>query len=162
MSDITVTIARNKLVYDIDVISWNVAKCRIPQPRARAEAQTDSEADSKFVIERQIGYAINNIKQTVRWCRQTSSTTGDNDMTVNAAGSYSFTFRTPAGWQSDADQLGALINRYIVTRVLADWFGQVMPAEVTAYSAQADAVLDEIVALFLRDAPSSPYFVTEP
>ncbi len=154
---ILITIYRNKLVYDIDAISWKVARCRIPQPTPnQAEVQTDSNSDNKFVVERQIVYAINAVKQFVKWCEQSSTQSGSNDLSVNTEGAYTLTFREPQGWRSDGNQIAALVNHYIVTRVLADWFEQVMPKEVEAYKGRADSILSELIHLFVRDAPVFP------
>ena len=60
------TVKRNEVLYDVNFTSWKTAKCRIVEPEAQAEAQTDDENHEWF--ERQLATAVDHLKGRLRWC----------------------------------------------------------------------------------------------
>lgn len=60
------TVKRNEVLYDVNFISWKTAKCRITEPEAQSEAQTDDEGHEWF--ERQLATAVDHLKGRLRWC----------------------------------------------------------------------------------------------
>lgn len=60
------TVKRNEVLYDVNFISWKTAKCRITEPEAQSEAQTDDEGHEWF--ERQLTTAVDHLKGRLRWC----------------------------------------------------------------------------------------------
>lgn len=163
MANQTVTINRNKLVYDIDTISWKTARTRLTETRSIAEAQTDSGSDNMFVLERRILTALQKVKQECRWCvASTTGTTGGSDaMTgVSSTGitttTYTITFRDAISNKINWDDVALRVHNYMLYSVLADWFSYVMPSEVQNYATQAANEMSDLIGLFLRDAPAFP------
>lgn len=60
------TVKRNEVLYDVNFISWKIAKCRIAEPEAQSEAQHDDESIEWF--ERQLATAVDHLKGKLRWC----------------------------------------------------------------------------------------------
>lgn len=163
MANQTVTIKRNKVVYDIDLVSWKTARTRLTENRSIAEAQTDSGSDNMFILERRILTALQKVKQECRWCvASTTGTSGGNDdmSGVSSTGitttTYAITFRDAISNKITWNDVALRVHNYIVYSVLADWFSYVMPSEVQNYATQAAAEMSDLIGLFLRDAPVYP------
>lgn len=71
----TVVLHRASLLYDINYESWKIARCRIENMKLQAETSTDEEAD--LFVERVIDTAINNLKDRLFWCLDTSTASAD-------------------------------------------------------------------------------------
>lgn len=71
----TVVLHRASLLYDINYESWKIARCRIENMKLQAETSTDEEAD--LFVERVIDTAINNLKDHLLWCLDTSTASAD-------------------------------------------------------------------------------------
>lgn len=66
MKNKALSIKRKEVLYDVNFISWKTAKCRVAEPEAQAEAQTDDESREWF--ERQLATAVDHLKGQLRWC----------------------------------------------------------------------------------------------
>jgi hypothetical protein len=122
-------ISDDKILYDVNFVSWKTAKCRIVEPEARAEAQTDSEAIEWY--RRQKDTAIAELKSRLRWCVQ------DDD--------ECFRFRFSDAWRGNFEALGSYIHRYIVDYILYEWFRMTLPSEASVYLASAEQWEDKII-----------------
>lgn len=77
MKNKAITIQRKDVLHDVNFISWKTAKCRITEPEAQAEAQTDDESHAWF--ERMLQTAVDHLKGSLRWCiREHLGTITDN------------------------------------------------------------------------------------
>ena len=71
------TVKRKDVLHDVNFISWKTAKCRIAEPEAQAEVQTDDESHAWF--ERMLATAVDHLKGSLRWCiREHTGTIVDN------------------------------------------------------------------------------------
>lgn len=79
----TLSIKRKDVLYDVNFISWKTAKCRITEPQARAEVQTDDE--NLIWFERMLATAVDHLKGRLRWCiAEPSGTITDNSIKMKA------------------------------------------------------------------------------
>lgn len=77
MKNKAIIIQRKDVLHDVNFISWKTAKCRITEPEAQAEAQTDDESHAWF--ERMLQTAVDHLKGELRWCiREHTGTIVDN------------------------------------------------------------------------------------
>lgn len=83
MKNKALSIKRKEVLYDVNFISWKTAKCRVTEPEAQAEAQTDDE--NKEWFERQLATAVDHIKGKLQWCiHEHTGTITDNTIKTHA------------------------------------------------------------------------------
>ena len=115
----------DNILYDVDYTTWKVAKCRVVDPQAQAEAQTDNENMRWF--NRQYETAVEHIKSRLRAYVVPTEDISD------------ITFKFGDTWRGNISSLMTYIHRYIVDYILYEWFKMTMPNEAPAYLTSADA-----------------------
>lgn len=119
-----VTIKTSDILYDVDYTTWKVAKCRIAEPQAQSEAQTDN--DNMRWFRRQYETALNYIKGRLR----VYVVPNDDPNTIE------FKFNN---WKGDINALSTYIHRFIVDYILFEWFKMTIPTEAQTYLTSANA-----------------------
>lgn len=110
------TVKRNEVLYDVNFISWKTAKCRITEPEAQSEAQTDDE--SKEWFERQLATAVDHLKGKLRWCiREHTGTIVDDTIKTKALiygeEGYPAVSQDPSTFEDDEAFLDAPAEKHI-------------------------------------------------
>lgn len=116
-----IEISDSDILYDVNFITWKTAKCRIAEPEAQAEAQTDGEALKWFSS--QLYTCVSHVKGILKWC---ASDTDDGIL-------FSFS----DNWRGNFDALSNYIHRYIADYILYEWFKMTLPNEAATYLASA-------------------------
>lgn len=136
---VVVKAKKEEVMYDIDFISWKVAKCRLEQPEQQAEAQTDNEATD--YITRQIQTAVDNAKGALHpYVVNDKGTLLDDEL--KAHDEWFIVFQFGSEFAGSTQKLCNLFHRYIVDFALSEWFKLVMPAEAANYYASAEDWLE--------------------
>lgn len=130
MIQYTKTISQDEILYDVDFTTWKVAKCRIAETEAQAEAQTDNENYRWFI--RQYDTAVEHIKNKL----QAYIVPTEDD---------TFHFAFPDAWRGNIKALMTYIHRFIVDYILYEWFKMTLPNEAATYLASATDWEDKII-----------------
>lgn len=151
---IVVKAKKDEVLYDIDFISWKLAKCRIDNPEQQAESQTDEEATD--YITRQIETAVSNAKGALHpYVVNDRGTMLDDEL--KETNEWFIVFEFGKEFAGSTPKLCNLFHRYIVDFALAEWFKLVLPAEAANYYASATDWLErfksEARTTILREAP---------
>lgn len=141
--DCAVKLLRSELVYDIDFISWKVAKCRISETaESRAEAQTDEE--SADWLDREIEVAVGNVKsELAAYVREPRMRVQTDE--AESLDEWNIILEMEPGWRGNVRTLKTNIHQYVVNYVLAHWFDMVLPDEAGKYHLFSDQLLRKVV-----------------
>lgn len=167
----TLSFDRASILYDIDYISWKIARTRISDAVAQSHFATDEEA--RIFLGKEIEAAIDNIYGRLRWCTATgpcrpdaldnkpgiATPTADSEEIENFIISdedeyavtegmerkwpkeYPISFYFSPGWKGSIRSLRTHIHKYIVHYCLAQWFALVKPDEEAKETAKAEELL---------------------
>lgn len=134
---------RSEVEYDVDFISWKVARCRVlDNDEQRAEAQTDKENGDWLT--RKIELAVSEAKRLLSAyvdeypSRMRTDEPGKEE-------EFTVVLRMERGWRGDVGRMNRFFYEYVVNYVLGEWFKMVMPDEAAAYAALAKDWLNELV-----------------
>lgn len=167
----TLSFDRASILYDIDFISWKIARARIADAVAQSHFATDDEA--RIFLGKEIEAAIDNIYSELRWCTTTEPTrpdaldnkpgiatptadssetdfflVSDEDEYAVTEGTerkwpeeYPISFYFSPEWKGSIRTLRTTIHKYIVHYCLAQWFALVKPDEEANELAKAEELL---------------------
>lgn len=167
----TLSFNRASILYDIDYISWKIARTRITDAVAQSHFVTDE--DSHIFIGKEIEAAIDNIYDKLRWCTisdpcrpdaldnkpgivtPTANSEEVESFIISDEDEYSVTegverkwpeeypisFRFSPEWKGSIRALRSAIHKYIVHYCLAQWFALVKPDEEANELAKAEELL---------------------
>lgn len=140
-----VKLRREEVLYDVDFISWKLAKCRVAESEEeRAERQTDEE--SYDWIGRQIETAFDEVKSKIRaYVARIKSRVSSNSKDGNID-EWNLELIMEHGWRGEPKQLCTYMHNYVVSYVLAKWFGITLPSEVANYVQEYNYWMDKIVS----------------
>ena len=143
--DCVVKLLRSELVYDIDFISWKVAKCRVSEnAEAQAEAQTDGE--STGWLNRYIETAVDNVKSALGIYVNEPCMRVQTDY-VSSEEEWTIVLRMESGWRGNVKNLKTCIHGYVVNYVLSYWFEMTLPDEAGKYHMFSEQMLRKVVML---------------
>ena len=143
--DCVVKLLRSELVYDIDFISWKVAKCRVSEnAEAQAEAQTDGESTNW--LNRQIETAVDNVKSELGIYVNEPCMRVQTDH-VESEEEWTIVLRMESGWRGNVKNLKTYIHGYVVNYVLAYWFEMTLPDEAGKYHVLSEQMLRKVVLM---------------
>lgn len=140
-----VKLHREEVLYDVDFISWKLAKCRVAESEEeRAERQTDEE--SYDWIGRQIETAFDEVKSKIRaYVTRIKSRVSSNSKDGNID-EWNLELIMEHGWRGEPKQLCTYMHNYVVAYVLAKWFGITLPSEAANYVQEYNYWMDKIVS----------------
>lgn len=140
-----VKLRREEIQYDVDFISWKLAKCRVAESEEeRAERQTDEE--SYDWIGRQIETAFDEVKSKIRaYVTRIKSRVSSNSKDGNID-EWNLELIMEHGWRGEPKQLCTYMHNYVVAYVLAKWFGITLPSEAANYVQEYNYWMDKIVS----------------
>lgn len=140
-----VKLRREEVLYDVDFISWKLAKCRVAESEEeRAERQTDEE--SYDWIGRQIETAFDEVKSKIRaYVTRIKSRVSSNSKDGNID-EWNLELIMEHGWRGEPKQLCTYMHNYVVAYVLAKWFGITLPSEAANYVQEYNYWMDKIVS----------------
>lgn len=124
------TVNQNEILYNVNFVTWKVAKCRIAEIEAQAEAQTDGENTRWFNNE--YDTAVEYIKSKL----QAYIVPTEDD---------TFHFAFPEAWRGNIKALMTYIHRFIANYILYEWFKMTIPNEAATYLASATDWEDKII-----------------
>lgn len=136
---VVVKAKKEEVLFDIDFISWKLAKCRIDDAEKQAEAQTDRETND--YITRQIETAVSNAKGALHPNVVNDYGTMLDDE-LKQSNEWFIVFDFGEEFAGSTQKLCNLFHRYIVDFALAEWFKIVLPAEAANYYASAEDWLE--------------------
>lgn len=146
MYEAAVILRREEILFDVDFVSWKVAKCQITDnPQQEAEVSTDDE--SSDWINRTIEAAVDNAKSEIGYAVVERSRMQDNVPDQEEMDEWRVVLSIrKEGWTGNVRSLKTYLHHYVVNFVLSRWFIMVLPSEASVYAGLSDEYLEKAVA----------------
>lgn len=159
MKTITITLAKDEILYDIENTSYLVGSNRSNGDNFEqvSNIQNSGEGGDRNFILRSIENAFNEVKRNLsRFINETKIST-NNDL-MAAAGDFVLTLKVIDMFnEASTDTLKSAAHEFIVSSALMDWFSNVKPEEMGIYqNRKIEANRSMLSALFSKKAPARP------
>lgn len=138
--EIVIRLLLEELRYSIDYATWKSAQTR-EEDRTRFEMQTDDE--NAGWLARSVSEAVDAIERslrayTVHRSRMQTDECEDRE-------EWAVHLMMEKGWSGSAKSLAVQMHRYVVDRVLSEWYAMTVPEMADRYAMEADSALEAIV-----------------
>lgn len=160
--NITLKLYKSELMYDLQNDTHIIAQGRFNQGEAAKASyglQADNDADRAKVI-RTMQLAANEVKNIISSFLQNSSSTTSNNAQLNIADdddAIVYVLEVSSRFnQSFTEALTTHCHRYIVNRMLCDWFVATKPELAKNYADFAELAKKDIQSSFIKLPPVAP------
>lgn len=159
MKTITITLAKDELLYDIENTSYLVGNSRSTGDNFEqvSNIQNSGEGEDRNFILRSVENAFNEVKRNLSRYVDESKITTNNDL-MEATGDFILTLKVVDMFnEASTDTLKSAAHEFIVSSALMDWFSNVKPDEMVIYqNRKIEANRSMLSALYRKKAPSRP------
>lgn len=159
MKTITITLAKDELLYDIENTSYLVGNSRSTGDNFEqvSNIQNSGEGEDRNFILRSVENAFNEVKRNLSRYIDETKTAANNDLMV-ATGDFILTLEVVDMFnEASTDTLKSAAHEFIVSSALMDWFSNVKPDEMVVYqNRKIEANRSMLSALYRKKAPSRP------
>lgn len=159
MKTITITIAKDELLYDIENTSYLVGNSRSTSDNFEqvSNIQNSGEGEDRNFILRSIENAFNEVKRNLSRYIDETKIEANNDL-MEATGDFVLTLKVVDMFnEASTDTLKSAAHEFIVSSALMDWFANVKSDEMTIYqNRRVEANVSMLSALYRKKAPARP------
>ncbi|MFA6911441.1 MAG: hypothetical protein WCQ59_10000 [Candidatus Cloacimonadaceae bacterium] len=159
MKTITITIAKDELLYDIENTSYLVGNNRSTGDNFEqvSNIQNSGEGEDRNFILRSIENAFNEVKRNLSRYIDETKIEANNDL-MEATGDFVLTLKVVDMFnEASTDTLKSAAHEFIVSSALMDWFANVKPDEMAIYqNRRVEANVSMLSALYRKKAPARP------
>lgn len=159
MKTITITLAKDELLYDIENTSYLVGNSRSTGDNFEqvSNIQNSGEGEDRNFILRSAENAFNEVKRNLSRYIDETKTDTNNDLMV-ATGDFILTLEVVDMFnEASTDTLKSAAHEFIVSSALMDWFSNVKPDEMVIYqNRKNEANRSMLSSLYRKKAPSRP------
>lgn len=159
MKDITITLKKDEILYDVENTAYLVGNSRATGDNYEQVSNIQNsgeEGDRNFIL-RAIDTAFNEVKKNLsRYIDETKAT--DNNDLIDAENSFILNLKVVDMFnEASTESLKSSTHDYITSAALRDWFGNVKPDEMPIYEARVIKAHDNMLsALYRKKAPKRP------
>lgn len=159
MKDITITLKKDELLYDVENTSYLVGNSRSTGDNFEqvSNIQNSGEGEDRNFILRSVENAFNEVKRNLsRYIDETK--TASNNALMADTGDFVLTLKVVDVFnEASTDTLKSATHEYIVSSALMDWFANVKPDEMVIYqNRKVEANINMLSALYRKKAPARP------
>lgn len=159
MKTITITIAKDELLYDIENTSYLVGNNRSTGDNFEqvSNIQNSGEGEDRNFILRSVENAFNEVKRNLSRYIDETKIAANNDLMV-ATGDFVLTLKVVDMFnEASTDTLKSAAHEFIVSSALMDWFANVKQDEMAIYqNRRVEANVSMLSALYRKKAPARP------
>lgn len=159
MKTITITLAKDELLYDIENTSYLVGNSRSTGDNFEqvSNIQNSGEGEDRNFILRSVENAFNEVKRNLSRYVDEAKIAANNDLMV-ATGDFILTLDVVDMFnEASTDTLKSAAHEFIVSSALMDWFSNVKPDEMAIYqNRKIEANRSMLSALYRKKAPARP------
>lgn len=159
MKDITITLKKDELLYDVENTSYLVGNSRSTGDNFEqvSNIQNSGEGEDRNFILRSVENAFNEVKRNLsRYIDETK--TASNNALMSDTGDFVLTLKVVDVFnEASTDTLKSATHEFIVSSALMDWFANVKPDEMVIYqNRKVEANISMLSALYRKKAPARP------
>lgn len=159
MKTITITIAKDELLYDIENTSYLVGNNRSTGDNFEqvSNIQNSGEGEDRNFILRSVENAFNEVKRNLSRYIDETKIAANNDL-MEATGDFVLTLKVVDMFnEASTDTLKSAAHEFIVSSALMDWFANVKQDEMAIYqNRRVEANVSMLSALYRKKAPARP------
>ena len=159
MKDITITLKKDEILYDIENTSYLVGNSRSTGNNFEqvSNIQNSGEGEDRNFILRSVENAFNEAKRNLSRYVDETKTASDNALMVES-GDFILTLNVVDMFnEASTDTLKSSVHEFITSSALMDWFANVKPDEMVVYqNRKTEANLSMLSSLYRKKAPARP------
>lgn len=143
-----ITLKKNELVYDIEYMSWKVAKVHFleDQPQTAPSVAVNQDDDRDFV-DRLLESAVANVKSELQWCVDNRRHNVATDMVSPDRREYDIVLNIDDDRRKVADALSSAIHDYVVSYATCHFFLLTAPSFAPSLAALAESHINRAYSL---------------
>jgi hypothetical protein len=167
--DCIITIHRHEIAYDVELVSWRIAKTHFAQSSDKDAYEAKISGEVAEWLDREISSAVSEVKRRISFavrndneakasnavgacCEGGQCEVADNEKTV-------INLQFDNGWRGRADVLASDIHDFIVAKALFNWLVMVAPSFASVYAEKADRHIARIVDEARSEVIRTPRFI---
>ena len=159
MKDITITLKKDEILYDIENTTYLVGNSRSTGDNFEqvSNMQNSGEGEDRNFVLRSIETAYAEVKRILsRYINEDMAAT--NNELMLATGDFVLSLNVVDVFNESAtESLKGAAHEYIIASALMDWFANVKPDEMTIYQTRKqEASVNLLASLYRKKAPSRP------
>lgn len=163
MRQIVISLKRGELAFDIDMITYKIAKSHLTSRDSRDETAGSlsteiacGESDRDY-ISRLIEEAMENIRSELAWCCQPGSGNTASDMSVPDDNDLELTISVHDDSKTGAQVLCTMIHDYVVSYCVYRHLLSTAPAFAASYATLAENAMSRIYNHVRNNEPTKRY-----
>ncbi len=139
-----ITLKRDELAYDIDFITYKVAKVHFMEEAPKVAGEVATDVSDKDFVDRLLTSGLENIKDELRWCCQWSRANSANDIVNGCRKDYDLVLSVRKDWRGSVEVLSSMSHDYLVNYAVFRLLLQVAPNLAPAYASLAESLLHRL------------------
>lgn len=159
MKDITITLKKDEILYDIENTTYLVGNSRSTGDNFEqvSNMQNSGEGEDRNFVLRSVETAFAEVKRILSRYINEDMAAANNDLML-ATGDFVLSLNVVDVFNESAtESLKGAAHEYIISSALMDWFANVKPDEMTIYQTRKqEASVNLLASLYRKKAPSRP------
>ena len=159
MKDVTITLKKDEILYDIENTTYLVGNSRSTGENFEqvSNMQNSGEGEDRNFVLRSIETAYAEVKRILSRYINEDMAAANNELML-ATGDFVLSLNVVDVFNESAtESLKGAAHEYIISSALMDWFANVKPDEMTIYQTRKqEASVNLLASLYRKKAPSRP------
>ena len=156
MKNIVITLKENELTYDIDFMTYKVAKVHFSETAPSVAGEVSTTPSDKDYVTRLLISGIENVRNELSWCASYRHRVSATDA-VCPQHTYDLVFRLSDYNRADPRILGSLIHDYITYYAVYHYLLLTSISHATPFAALAESALNKIYLHVREEQPIQTY-----
>lgn len=158
MKDIVISLKKNELAYDIEFMTYKVAKVHFAESQPIAAQEVAAAPSDHDFIDRLLLSGIENVRNELRWCAVRHRRVACDDKISGRSLSYDIILRIDNNNHADLQVLASLIHDYLVDYAVYHHLLVTATSFAPPFAALAEATLNRIYLHMREEKPTRRYF----
>ena len=158
MKDIVISLKKNELAYDIEFMTYKVAKVHFAETHPSAAQEVASAPSDQDFIDRLVVSGIENVRNELSWCAVRHRRVASDDKISGLVLSYDILLRIDENNHTDLQVVASLIHDYLVNHAVYHYLLITATSFAPPFAALAEATLNKIYLHVREEKPRRRYF----
>lgn len=158
MKDIVISLKKNELSYDIEFMTYKVAKVHFAETQPSAAQEVAAAPSDQDFIDRLLLSGIENVRNELRWCAVRHRRVASDDKISGPILSYDIILRIEENNHTDLQVLASLIHDYLVNYAVYHHLLITATSFAPPFAALSEATLNKIYLHVREEKPTRRYF----